>query len=240
LRYVGGKSKIAGRIRDAILANSTDRRAYLEPFVGGGSTFERNALAFSFAVAGDLSEDLVMMWNALLFSDWEPPPVVSESEYSSLRSAEPSALRGFVGLGGSFGGKWFAGYARGGTNSDGTPRNHQAESARSLIKTRNILQSMGGLGRFRHTSYDNWGLDGGVVYCDPPYASTQGYSTGSFDSIAFWEKMEEWAGRGAQVFVSEYTAPDNWVDILSIDHRQSLTLAHQRNTRTEKLFTLLA
>jgi site-specific DNA-adenine methylase len=48
-----------------------------------------------------------------------------------------------------------------------------------------------------------------VVYCDPPYANTEGYSAvGAFDGAAFWGWCRMQARRGRVVYVSEYVAPD--------------------------------
>lgn len=53
--------------------------------------------------------------------------------------------------------------------------------------------------------------DGDVVYCDPPYAGTDGYVwTGEFDTDKFWQ----WARtREYPVYVSESKAPDDFVAI---------------------------
>ncbi len=52
--------------------------------------------------------------------------------------------------------------------------------------------------------------EGDVVYCDPPYADTAGYSTEPFDSEKFWAWCDS---RDFPVFVSEYKAPDGFVPI---------------------------
>lgn len=241
MRYIGGKSKIAKGITEAILTNSVSRKYYLEPFVGGGAVFPIMAPHFEWSVAGDTHEDLILMWNALIFEGWEPPTGISESDYQSLRNDQPSPLRSLAGFGGSFGGKWFGGYARGGKNADGSPRNHQGESARSLIAARSRIHSEltpSRVGRFRHQSYREWKpIPGTVVYADPPYTDTQGYATGEFDSGEFWGTMEEWGQNGCEVFVSEYAAPDGWVPIWSASHRQSLVRPEQgRSTTVENLF----
>lgn len=243
MRYVGGKSKVAKSIREAILSETPLRRYYLEPFVGGGGSFFKMAPNFEWSVAGDLQKDLVLMWNALIFEGWTPPEDVTEDDYRRLRNSKPSPERGFVGFGGSFGGKWFGGYARGGFNSNGTPRNHQAESARSLIKDREYVRTNltpERLGKFRNQGYSEWSpVAGTVIYCDPPYADTLGYEgagTG-FDSDTFWNTADSWVNLGCRVFVSEYSAPEHWDEIWSTPHRQSASLTGSRFLTTERLFT---
>lgn len=239
MRYVGGKTKIAATIASVLLKTTNSRGRYIEPFLGGGAAFSVLAPHFEVAEAGDYHPDLVKMWKAVLFEGWEPPLHVSESRYLDLKYGPTSAERGFVGFGGSFGGKWFGGYARGGFNSDGTPRNYPAESARAVLKIRDRLSSANILA-IRHQSYVDWIVNrGDVVYCDPPYAETQKYSTGGFDHSLFWDTMRDWNSRGAHVFVSEYEAPKDWTCIWQREKRQTLAIGSEnRDIRVEKLFTL--
>ena len=62
--------------------------------------------------ASDSHEDLILMWQALMRGEMEPFADVTEVEYAALKTAAPSARRGFVGFGASFGGGWFGGYGR--------------------------------------------------------------------------------------------------------------------------------
>lgn len=240
MRYIGGKSKIAKGIVGALIEHSHGAVYYYEPFVGGGSVLHEVAKSGQFlhCYASDISPDLIVMWNAL-YQGWAPPKELSEWDYNSLRHAAPSALRGLAGFGGSFGGKWFGGYARGGLQPNGKPRNHFGESARNA---RAIADSLpfGGV-TFSHRSYDAINpIAGSVIYADPPYADSEGYSAaGQFDTKTFWVEAERWHRNGCAVFVSEYTAPDHWRCIWESAHRRSLAKPNQgRPMRTEKLFTL--
>jgi DNA adenine methylase len=235
VRYVGGKSKLATGICEAILRRLTDQTVYLEPFLGGGSTFAKVAPHFGTAYGSDVSEDLVLMWNALQ-DGWEPPTGVDDDLYESLRNAEPSALRGFVGFGCSFGGKWFGGRARGGYQSNGAPRDHSAESARAATRVAKSMKHA----RICRQDYRDWEPKSGwVVYADPPYAGTQGYSAaGAFDSAEFWSVMGSWAANGALVFVSEYAAPSPWEAVFTKRHIRSLQ--HGKDGRHPTVETLWA
>lgn len=53
---------------------------------------------------------------------------------------------------------------------------------------------------------------GDVVYADPPYANTQRYNAGTFDSRAFWDWVRT---RPFPVFVSEYAAPPDFAPVWS-------------------------
>ena len=237
MRYVGGKARIAKEVSEVILSLASDRGSYYEPFVGGGAMMEKMAPRFQQSFIGDFSEDLILMWRNI-HSGWRPELEISEDEYAALREAEPSALRGLVGFGGSFGGKWFGGYARGGIQSSGKPRNHQNESARSVCKTGELIS--GANIEFRAQSFVQWQpTAGSVVYCDPPYNETTGYSaSGGFDSAYFWSVMDSWVELGANVFVSEYAAPEGWDCVWEKAVKQSLTTTKQgRPEAIERLFT---
>lgn len=238
MRYVGGKSRIARAIVDVIVERSPAATIAVEPFMGGGAVTAELAKRFELVLASDAHLDLMLMWRAVL-NGWTPPELVTETEYAELRNASPSALRGLAGFGGSFGGKWFAGYARGGKTSAGDARNHQGESARAVARIGRIMR--GGHVATMHADYSSTPIiPGSVIYCDPPYASTQGYATGGFDSVEFWA-WAEIASDVADVYVSEYAAPSWWTCVWQAEKRQSITLPSQgREVRTERLFTLRA
>lgn len=235
MRYIGGKGKIARELSEVILGLADKREEYLEPFIGGGARLSQMTPHFLRTFAGDAHGDVVALWEAVV-SGWRPPKTVSASEYAVAKELPESALRGFIGFGCSFGGKWFGGYAKGGVNSNGEPRDHSAESYRRVTKLGESLQ-----GRdisFSTGSFEAWKpTPGTVIYCDPPYASTQGYSTGGFDTRLFWDTCRDWASQGSDVFVSEYEAPDDAVEVWSKRKQATLTQPKQgRSVNTEKLF----
>lgn len=208
--YQGGKDR-SGKAIAAVLAPAlhVGTGHYVEPFMGECGVARhvaRSALSMSLS---DASEDLVLLWQGLQ-SGWAPPGSISEVEYAAQRVALPSALRGFVGYGCSFGGKWFGGYARDRAGS----RDLVDESARRLASKTADLARCPRVG-IRHADYRD--VDtclGDVVYCDPPYAGTLGYrAVGEFDHAEFWQTMESWHAKHAFVFVSEFAAPAGWVPV---------------------------
>ena len=75
-----------------------------------------------------------------------------------------------------------------------------------------------------------------LIYCDPPYEKTTGYSTSvDFDHKLFWETMRKWSENNV-VFVSEYNAPKDFVMISSCKKYSSLSGRGSVDVRTEKLF----
>lgn len=235
MRYMGGKGRIAKQLASTILEFSDKRGVYVEPFMGGGAMSEQMVPHFEEAYLSDAHTDLIMMWEAVANQGWEPPTEVSEERYKALRNADSSPERGFVGMGGSFGGKWFGGYARGGFQASGEPRNHQAESARAVKR---IAQRIEGSNIYVADFAQLPAVpELPVIYCDPPYAGTTTYSTEAFDHEHFWAKAEEWANIGAHVFVSEYAAPAGWIAVwekpLVVQTKRG---DQNRGIATEKLF----
>lgn len=239
VQYSGGKSKTAKHLTEFMLANRGDARGYLEPFVGGGSVFSLMAPHFEAAVANDYSLDLVLLWRALA-AGWMPPTEISEEEYAELRNAEPSALRAFAGFGCSFGGKWFGGYARSKKCSDSrTLGGYASVAARGLENRRAAFSCAKTIRQGDYRSLRPWVGPQILVYCDPPYVNTLGYAAaGAFDSSTFWQTVREWTGLGAQMFISEYTAPDDMICVWEKPRRMDMASADgSKRIVTEKLFT---
>lgn len=216
MRYLGGKERIAATIADFILSQKGSRTIYVEPFIGGGSVYSRLAPRFETAYGSDAHACVVAMWQAVQ-GGWEPPSTVSHDLYCELReSNDVSALRGVVGFGCSFGGKWFGGYAR---CSRGT--NYALAAKKSIAR-----KAPGMVGTISCRDYRDYRPSTrSLVYCDPPYADTTVGYTGvdAFDSDEFWSTMRAWRDAGALVFVSEDKAPDDWTSVLNIERRRALS-----------------
>jgi DNA adenine methylase len=233
MQYMGGKAMIARRVVQAILDDTPHPKNWFEPFVGGGNVLEYAAPHFTRSVAMDAHPDLILMWQAVA-SGHRPPKFVSREQYRELRHAESSAIRGFAGFGASFGGKWFGGYGV-------SPRDGEVcrASYRSVTRQGAVFQDRGVV--FRHGLFGSLTPPPGtVVYCDPPYAGTTGYSTGDFDHGLFYKTLAQWAQDGCAVYVSEYTAPEDvpYTAIWSREKRNVLEAGDNQRTVTEKLFRI--
>lgn len=251
MKYMGGKARfrkpIASILNRAIIEHKAD--GYLEPFCGAcWVTIEVDSAVKR--VACDTHEDLILVWQALQ-EGWIPPAYISEEEYKWLKHSEPSALRGFAGFCCSFGGHWFGGYARQSKPSEiikgmvfeehrfrgmGTPARAGWNSLYDKIK---LMGDVHFIGRdYKETPpLKNW-----VIYCDPPYADTEGYQgVPPLDHNEFWQWAEHMARRN-WVFVSEYNAPEGCRDALKIETICGLNRTVKKKDsairRVEKLFTI--
>ena len=182
-----------------------------------------------------------MMWQAAA-KGWTPPSVVTEEQYRWLKDQPPSALRGFVGFCCSYAGMWFKCPAR---HQKGVPLEHDdvaAAESRVVVRTARALART----RIEWTSYESWSPlveaapERWVVYEDPPYAGTATYDdTEPFDHIKFWRNNDRWADLGAEIFVSEYTAPAHWTVLGEVEHTCMVNASRSDETgkRVERLFT---
>lgn len=121
----------------------------------------------------------------------------------------------------------------------GVVRKERLERLESLERLER-LQSLEYLGRLQsleclEMDYRDVQLpDGCVVYCDPPYAGTDGYGLhkSAFDQEAFWN----WARKCERLlFISEYSAPVDFVPIEEVPHRSRLSSTTNKSV-TERLF----
>lgn len=233
MQYMGGKARIAKRVVNAIIRDGAPTDSWFEPFVGGGNVMEHAATRFGSCIGMDAHQDLMLMWQAAT-SGWRPEAVTRES-YREIKSAKPSAQRGFVGFGASFGGKWFGGYGYSARDGD-----LWKVSVRTLGRQAEVFQSSG-VQFFQGLFGEYTPAPGTVVYCDPPYVGTTGYSTGGFDHAFFYRTVQAWAAAGCWVYVSEYTAPTDVDHEVIWAHEKTMTLDRESNNRVavEKLFRIL-
>lgn len=197
---------MAKDISRVILADTHRRTRLIEPFIGAGALTIKLAPHFESVYASDIHEDLMLMWQALK-AGWLPPPAITEAEYKRLASSEPSAIRGIVGFSASFAGKFFGTWAR---SNEGRDEDHYGSASWGLRRDIKRMQNV----TFERRDYRSVQAKfGDVVYADPPYAGTFGYTEGEFNSNTFWGTAEGWAEQGAHVYVSEYSAPPEWKPI---------------------------
>jgi hypothetical protein len=130
----------------------------------------------------------------LMRGETAPFADVTEAEYAELKTAAPSARRGAVGYGASFGGSWWAGFAR----TEG--RVFIQESYRNCARLAGLPIT------FTLTDYTTTPTNV-LVYSDPPYQGTKPYKGApAFDHAAFWSWVRQ---RQGPTFISELTGPDD-------------------------------
>jgi len=236
MKYQGSKNRHARYLLPIILENKKPQQYYVEPFVGDCNIIDK---VYGLRIGNDNNFYLIEMWKALQ-GGWCPPKNISEDEYRNckynfdkkLDNEEFNAEIGFVGIGCSYSGKMFGGYARGKDNY-GNDRNYCYESYKNVINQKYDILGID----FYSVDYKDLQIpDNSIIYCDPPYANTTKYKTGDFNSSEFWEWCELKVREGHKVFVSEYTAPDDWKCVWEKEVNSSLTKQTGSKKATEKLF----
>jgi DNA adenine methylase len=227
MQYFGGKKRIAPHVLCFLNNYLYDVKYYFEPFVGSACIVEGISKEKRFA--SDKNEYLIEMYNAIK-NNWEPPTVVTEEDYNHIKEHkdENKALTGFVGIGCSYSGKWFGGYAR---NSRGD--NYAKATYNSLMKQKPLIENV----IFKSIDYRECHPKNALIYCDPPYAETTKYdAVGKFNSLEFWETARKWSKNNV-VFISEYNAPDDFKCVLEIKTKTEIRNKDNiREPRVEKLF----
>lgn len=207
MQYMGGKHYSAKKIAlvlEPYLALGGD---FYEPFCGAlHATLAINPYVRGSVYLSDGFKDLVDLWVAV--RDGFSMPAITKSEYTELRNAEASPIRTAAGFGLSFSGIWFGSFVEDRPQYSKYPL--QALN-RSFDKRRDLLRKV----RISHCDYSEiQPKRGDVVYCDPPYLGTAPYAgLPLFDHDRFWSWVRKTSSEGVHVFVSEYSAPEDFVHI---------------------------
>ena len=225
MQYMGSKDKIAKYILPIMLKERKPDQWWVEPFVGGANMIDK---VRGKRIGNDSHEHLIALLEAIR-DGYVPPTDVSRELYYAIKSKPqdyPKELVGFVGFLCSFGGQWWGGYA---FNKKGD--NYAERGSRCLVKQAKNLDGV----LFKSGSYLELEIpDNSFIYCDPPYANTCKYKD-DFNHDVFWDWCRTQAMGGNTVFVSEYTAPDDFVCVKEIQHKTILD-KNSQYLRIEKLF----
>jgi DNA adenine methylase len=228
MKYMGSKRKYAKYILPIILrSRRRNLQWYVEPFVGGFNVVDK---VDGKRLVSDSNRYLIKLFVSIVYDGWSPPEFVSYDFYEKVRNDKdnyPDELVGYIGFN-SFGGKWFAGYRRDGENI----RDYWGEHYRNIMSQVSRLKGV----VIKNDSYIDLSIpDNSVIYCDPPYKDTVSY-VDKFDHGLFWEWVREKRSEGHLVFVSEYSAPNDFKCIWRRSVVNSLDLDTGSKTGEEKLF----
>lgn len=203
MRYFGGKQRIARALVPELQKYIKEGQTFVDAFCGSCNIISK--IKADRRIGNDLCEELIALHIAVQ-QGWIPPSNVSLEEYAEVRVNPeiPKHLKGFIGFGCSFAGKYFGGYARGGEG-----RNYALNAKNSLLEKHQTMKDV----EFLHGSYEDIDIPpNSVVYCDIPYKNTTGYSVGHFNHDLFYEWAEKKSLEGNIVLVSEYghNVPSGW------------------------------
>jgi len=200
MRYFGGKAKIAKEL--AAFINTTylkdNNTPFIDAFCGSCnivSKIDNNRIR----IANDKHKELIAMWQWVQEMGVDRLPThITKDVYYYIKTSDtsPDWLKGFVGFGCSFAGKWWGWYA----TSD-KERNYAVNAVNSL------REKMTGLHNITFICGDYFDIPlpdvPSIIYCDIPYSGTTKYSV-SFNHTQFYEWCYKMKTQGHIVLVSEY------------------------------------
>ena len=232
MQYLGGKTRIAKEILPLILADRKEGQYFVEPFCGGCNV---TANVSGNRIANDYNEYLIAMFVGLLSGENYPEQIGPEL-YNDVKDCFRAGsdkynpgFMGWVGFMASYRGTFFSGYSGATVISKGKPKDYISEAMRNI--TRQIPKLKGV--EFRTGDYKNLLIpDESIIYCDPPYMGTTGYSD-SINHDEFWQWCRERVYDGHKVYISEYQAPDDFITIWEKPIQNCISLDKKV---TERLF----
>lgn len=234
--YMGSKRSIAKEIVPIIQSYITDNtKGYIEPMVGGCNIIDKIKCKNRYGF--DSHKQLIALFEKLQNDINEIPNEIPYEEYMKVKENKDDYedwYLGLVGFLGSFGAKYFGGYAR--HNKNDNTEQIQRGSIKNLKKQYDNLKDV----KFKCKDFrDIKDISGYVIYCDPPYKDTTKYSTKGFP----YEEFYDWC-RGMSknniVLISEYSMPNDfkciWEKESKVNFDSNRTVGDKKNKRIEKLF----
>jgi len=187
----------------------------------------------------DINKYVVAMLNALS-NGWVPPETISRETYNDYRQryynneSKDDFLIGYIGVNGSYNGRFYdGGYAGTVTTKIGTFRDYTNEAYSNVVKQTEGLRGV----VFKHSSYKDLDLpENSLIYCDPPYYGTKEYRESKINHDHFWQWCRDKTLEGHTVFISEYSAPEDFECVWEKKVNSSMTQDTGAKKATEKLF----
>ena len=207
---MGGKMR-QGRVIAEVVARYIHKgQAYYEPFCGAlGAAIKTVpvclAAGASRIVLSDVSE--ITMWS-MLRNGWQPPDRVSEKMHADYKRRQPpdDPLTAFIGFGCSFGGWYFAVYARGGGYNFALASKKSCLSKIEVVDRPRVV--------IRRSDYRRVHPKNAVMYLDPPYVAPgrpKVHShTGNFIIEEFWDYARRMVVNRNTVIISGFEAPTDF------------------------------
>ena len=233
MRYLGGKQRIAKPLSEFLNAQMVSGQVFIDLFCGSCNVVSNIRLDVK-RYANDKNKYLPVLFKSIQ-GGFKPPKDISEEVYYEVKNMaedtpEQVALKGFVGFGCSFAGKWWGGYARGGEG-----RNYAENAYNSTMKKAAKMQDVG----FFCMDYSDFLCPkNSLVYCDIPYKGTTQYgAVGDFDHEKFynWAKQQ----KECRILVSEYkqNVPDGAVVVWEYASKKDMrNKTGEKEKTTEVLF----
>lgn len=248
MRYCGSKRRFMKYLKPILMEHLDDeKKLFVDAFGGGMNVISE--IDHKNKMAIELNRYVCALWKHIQHYGTgllEAYSSMTEQDYYSIKQhylnndgVYPDWLIGFAGTCCSYGGAWFNGYAHFNPKKN---EDHIKEAFNGLKKQVNSFKY------FEDTVFINASYNesynevmfpsNSVIYCDPPYESTKSYET-DFNHIEFWDWVRKMSKNGHYVYVSEYSAPDDFKCIWQMKKKDGMGTTkkgRKQNTKIEKLF----
>jgi len=250
MAYLGGKATSSQHIIKILNNKIFNEMPYIEPFVGYAHILRRITGKSSYT-ASDSNTLLMVLLKHIQKS--KEHLSVSADEYKQLRShPEINLLKAaYAAFTYSYNGKYFAGYTGNSRFLANKARNYPSERKRYYNKLHdNETFSSCTLKTGSYNMYTPENTQNSLIYCDPPYAGTAEYKNlfdsedfangvgaikGRFAAEDFWNWVRKMSSSNF-VFVSEYSAPEDFVCVGQQTKHQSIAGRGATRKREEIVF----
>ena len=242
MQYMGSTARFAKEIVLALqkCINDNNVQLYIEPFVGGANIIDK--IKCKERIGTDINPYLIELLKYVRDNDTNTlPDRILFDEYDKVRKSYrnntdeyPIWYKGFIGFCGSFGNKFYNGYAR---NSKEDTTGKRTETAiRNIKEQKHRLKGI----KFATKDYKEIlksNFTNTVFYFDPPYKGTTKYRDG-IDYDEFYNLCRKLKSQGNYIFVSEYNMPDDFACIWQKETKTTIDKnAKDRNIlRIERLY----
>lgn len=233
--YMGSKRRLSKELVPIIQSYITENTVgYIEPFVGGANIIDKikcdNRYGF------DSHKQLIELFIKLQNDIDGIPNEIPYEEYMKVKNNKENYedwYLGLVGFLGSFGAKYFGGYAR--HNKNDFTEQIQRGSIKNLKKQYDDLKDV----KFECKDFrEIKNIKGYVIYCDPPYKGATKYSTKEFPYDEFYNWCREMS-KDNVVLISEYNMPEDFKCIWQKDNKINFDSNRTNaNSKIEKLFII--
>lgn len=252
MRYSGSKKRFIKQFLPILLKDTNDDTLFIDAFGGGMNVVCAVPLKNKWAV--EINYYIHALWATIqkrgldylelpkdsneltqeMYEDIKKHYLINDNKY-------PDYLIGFVGACCSYGGAWFNGYAHFNPKKN---EDHIKEAYNGLKKQVEEFINLDSTIFIPRTYHDlGWDIpfdnpENTVIYCDPPYFETKKYES-DFDHFVFWHWVRTMSKRGIRVYVSEYTAPEDFKCIWEAKKKDGMGTTKEgkkQNTKVERLF----
>ena len=232
MKYMGSKARIAKHLLPIILKDRKEGQWYVEPFVGGANMIDK---VDGSRIGADFNHHLIDALKLIRDSPESIPDLITEDDYALASKRRSTALDGFIGFAMSFGGKWFGGFRRDVKGTKGCIKNMATQTRRSKANAMKQSSLLSGVDLVASCYSDLNIPNDSIIYCDPPYAGTTKYKD-DFSHTEFWQWCRDKVKEGHKVFISEYSAPDDFLCVWSQELSVSVARTGKQKKATERLF----